>query len=60
MAKQYGGNSGDRARTFDSQIMPRLEINIPMPPGAAIPARSPQPAPVEPSQPAKPAAAQSS
>jgi hypothetical protein len=43
-----------------SVLMPRLEINIPMPPGAAVP-RAPQsqPIPVLPAQPARPAAAQS-
>ena len=43
-----------------SFIMPRLEINIPMPPGAAVP-RAPQaqPIPVFPAEPAQPAAAQS-
>jgi hypothetical protein len=43
-----------------SVMMPRLEINIPMPAGAAVP-RAPQsqPAPIPQSQPAQPAAAQS-
>jgi len=41
-----------------SLIMPRLEINIPMPAGAAVPARAPQSQPA-PSEPARPAAAQS-
>ena len=47
-------HSGDLAK---SVVMPRLVINIPMPPGAAVPARAPQPAP--PAEPAQPAAAQS-
>jgi hypothetical protein len=56
MAKQ--GNDGTRGHTFDSQIMPRLEIKIPMPPGAAIPARAPQSQPAPPqAEPARPAAA---
>lgn len=43
------------------RLMPRLEINIPMPAGAAIPARTPlsQPAPIPQAEPAQPAAAQS-
>lgn len=43
-----------------SVLMTRLEINIPMPPGAAIP-RAPQsqPAPIPQAEPAQPAAAQS-
>jgi len=51
----------DRALAMDSQIMPRLEISIPMPPGAAVPARSPQsqPAPIPQNGPARPAAAHS-
>jgi len=51
----------DRARAFDSLIMPRLEIDIPMPAGVAIPARGPQshPAPIPQAEPAQPAAAQS-
>jgi hypothetical protein len=45
-------NTGDLGK---SQVMPRLVINIPMPPGAAVPARAPQAqAPT-----AQPAAAQS-
>jgi hypothetical protein len=49
MAEQHKSNSSGRA--FDSQIMPRLEISIPMPPGAAVPAKAPQPQPASPSQP---------
>jgi hypothetical protein len=51
----------DRTLAMDSQIMPRLVINIPMPPGAAVPARSPQsqPAQIPQAEPAQPAAAQS-
>jgi len=45
--------------TSKSHVMPRLEINIPMPAGAAVPARSPQPQQIPQPQPAKPAAAQS-
>jgi hypothetical protein len=43
-----------------SVMMPRLEINIPMPPGAVVP-RTPQsqPAPIPHVEPAQPAAAQS-
>jgi len=42
-------------------VMPRLEINIPMPAGVAVPARAPQsqPSSVPQSEPAQPAAAQS-
>jgi hypothetical protein len=45
----------------DSQIMPRVVNPLPMPAGAAIPARGPQPQParIPQSQPAQPAAAQS-
>lgn len=44
------------------RLMPRLEINIPMPAGAAVPAQSPQtqPTQVPPVEPTQPAAAQSS
>ena len=50
----------DCTRTHDSLIMPRLELNIPMPAGVAIP-RAPQSQPVPPPQaePSQPAAAQS-
>lgn len=50
----------DRTLAMDTQVMPRLVINIPMPAGAAVP-RAPQsqPAPIPQSQPAHPAAAQS-
>ncbi len=49
-------NRVSRALTF---TMPRFEINIPMPAGAAIPARSPQSQTVPPQDPAQPSAAQS-
>jgi hypothetical protein len=44
-----------------SHVMPRLEINIPMPAGVAIPARAPQTQSVQvpPSKPVQPAAVQS-
>jgi hypothetical protein len=50
----------DRKLTTESQVMPRLVINIPMPAGAAVP-RAPQsqPAPIPHAEPAQPAAAQS-
>jgi len=48
----------DRALAMDSQVMPRLVINIPMPAGAAVPARAPQSQPPQ-APPAQPAAAQS-
>ena len=32
--------SGSRTKTRDSQIIPAVTIDIPMPPGAAIPAQS--------------------
>jgi hypothetical protein len=57
MARQ--GNVNPSGLAFDSQIMPRLDIHVPMPPGAATPARAPQPQPVSPSRPSQPAAAQS-
>jgi hypothetical protein len=54
-------NDNPRVRGFDSLIMPRLEISIPMPAGAAVPVRAPQPQPqpMPPAQPSQPAAAQS-
>jgi len=48
-------STGDLSKSL---VMPRLEINIPMPTGAAIP-RAPQSAPVPQTEPAKPAAARS-
>ena len=60
MAERENVRSGTRARTFDSLIMPRLEIRIPMPEGAAVPARAPQKQPTPPqTEPAEPVAAQS-
>jgi hypothetical protein len=49
-------NTGDLARSL---VMPRLVINIPMPAGAAVPARAPQSQPVPQAEPVQPAAAQS-
>ncbi len=60
MAEQRKADSSVRARANDSQIMPRLKIDIPMPPGAAVPAKAPQPQPVSPAQPSQPAAARPS
>jgi hypothetical protein len=50
----------ERVRAFDSLIMPRLEIDIPMPPGAAIPPRAIQTPPpqISPAQSTPPIAAQ--
>jgi hypothetical protein len=58
MAERQISNSG----TFgESLIMPRVVNPLPMPAGAAVPARAPQaqPIPALPAQPAQPAAAQS-
>jgi hypothetical protein len=43
---------GNHTRAFDSLVMPRLEINIPMPAGAGIPVQTPLRTP-EPTPPAK-------
>jgi len=55
MAERLSVNMGVR----DSLVMPRLEIHIPMPPGAAVPARTPQTPPPAQADPGQPAAAQS-
>jgi hypothetical protein len=51
---------GLQLRVPKNEVIPRLEINIPMPAGAVIP-RAPQsqPASIPQSEPAQPAAAQS-
>lgn len=43
-----------------SLIMPSVSNPVSMPPGAAIPARAPQPQPASPAQPTQPAAARTS
>ncbi len=45
--------------TQDSQIMPRVINPLPMPAGAAVPARAPQSQPIPQTKPARPTAAQS-
>jgi hypothetical protein len=60
MAKQISAErTSGRVLAQDSAMITRLQINIPMPAGAAVPARSPQPQQIPQPQPAKPAAAQS-
>lgn len=60
MMERKSVNPGITGRARDSLIMPRLEISVPMPPGAAVPAKSPQQQPVSPSQPSQPVAARTS
>jgi hypothetical protein len=55
MSEQRNNNSAVK----DSQIMPRVINPLPMPAGAAVPARAPQSQPIPQTKPAWPTAAQS-